>query len=105
MRHARAVMYVGIGNPLWWGKKLSAFPLHAQPTMLRIRQEAHIGGLFQDCSISGALALEVTQSRTKSLLCTFGLFRAPAYVLFQYLRLACFKMYRILWILILSKSP
>ena len=47
-RHARAVMHVGIANNLWFplksvaGKTFSAFPAHAQPTLLRIWQEAHV---------------------------------------------------------------
>ena len=38
---ARAVMHVGIANPRWPGKSFPAFPAHAQPTTLRIWQEAH----------------------------------------------------------------
>ena len=40
MRDARAVMHVGIAN--WRGEKtFPAFPAHAQPSILRIWQEAH----------------------------------------------------------------
>ena len=41
VRDARAVMHVGIANPRWPGKTFPAFPAHAQPTILRIWQEAH----------------------------------------------------------------
>ena len=40
VRHARAVMHVGIANLQWAGKTFPAFPAHAQPTILRISQEA-----------------------------------------------------------------
>ena len=42
VRDARAVMHVGIANPRWPGKTFPAFSAHAQPTVLRIWQEAHI---------------------------------------------------------------
>ena len=38
VRHARAVMHVGIANPR---KTFPAFPAHAQPAILRISQEAN----------------------------------------------------------------
>ena len=53
VRHARAVMHAGIAN--WWfplksvaGKMFPAFTAHAQPTILRIWQEAH--GRHNVCS-------------------------------------------------------
>ena len=39
---AHAVMNVGIANPRWRGKTFPAFPVHAQPAILRIWQEAHV---------------------------------------------------------------
>ena len=41
VRHARAVMHAGIANPPMARKSFPAFPVHAQPAILRIRQEAH----------------------------------------------------------------
>ena len=41
MRHARAVMHVGIANPRWREKSFPVIPALAQPTILRIWQEVH----------------------------------------------------------------
>ena len=41
VRHARAVMHVGIAKPRVAGKTFPAFPAHAQPSILCIWQEAH----------------------------------------------------------------
>ena len=40
-RGALTVVHVGIAKPLWWGKRSMAFPVHAQPAILRIWQKAH----------------------------------------------------------------
>ena len=42
VRHARAVMHVWIANPWVAGKTFPAFPVHAQPSILCIWQEAHV---------------------------------------------------------------
>ena len=42
VRHARAVMHVGIAKPRWRGKTFPAFPAHAPLAILRIWQEAHV---------------------------------------------------------------
>ena len=42
VRDARAVMHVGIANPRWKAKTFLTFGGHAQPTILRIWQEAHM---------------------------------------------------------------
>ena len=41
VRHARAVMHVGIANLAVAGKTFPAFPAFAQPASLRVWQEAH----------------------------------------------------------------
>ena len=41
VRHARAVMHVGIANPRCAGKTFPALLAHVQPAILRIWQEAH----------------------------------------------------------------
>ena len=49
VRHACAVMHVGIAKPRWRGKTFPAFPAYAQLVILRIWQEAmisHWGGCW-----------------------------------------------------------
>ena len=41
LRHARAVMHIWIAKPAVRGETFPAFPVHAQPTILRVWHESH----------------------------------------------------------------
>ena len=60
MRHARAVMHVGIDGQRG-GENITGIPVHAQPSIFLIWQEAHVVTYFQWQICSSNTLVEINE--------------------------------------------